>query len=91
MGMGQKGVPCTMGLYSFHDKILIHFGNLVSTRYFHIIVRALNRTLNPFYLYVTEKIQLLAFVYTTKSKYKHISFTNLYRVLFTNTYRMKIF
>ena len=34
-----------MSLYTFHDKILIHFYNFASTRYFHI--RALNRTIGP--------------------------------------------
>ena len=37
-GNGSKGVPCTMGLYTFHGKILLHFDNFVSTIYFHIII-----------------------------------------------------
>ena len=43
---GSKGVPCTMSLYTFHRKILLHFDNFVSTIYFHIIVTSYHR---PFF------------------------------------------
>ena len=79
-----------MGLYTFHDEILLHFDNFVSTRYFHISVRALNRTIDHVCNWKNSAPFLrAAFVLTTKGTEYKVASRNTF--LFTNTPRMKIF
>ena len=72
---GSKGVPCTMSLYTFHRKILLHFDNFVSTIYFHIIVTSYHR---PFFSVCKWKnsapFLLAAFVLTTKGTEYKVAF-----------------